>query len=287
MHLFLRLLGCLLLPLLCLNCRSAAAPQRPVVLDIGHHIGDGGASSPKSYQGKAMDEVSFWYRYCYDIKRVVEAAGYPCLVCNRGEAPTRPPLADDARRAGVIQLRQKQKSGRYASELHPDRYAAGQVSADFAIRRQALCVVFLHHNGTSSRLVEGPSPSMILHNRYNGKPLADALCRALNTEVLNHGLDNGGKPCEPAVRFRAADPSAGWMNALDDSGIPAAVTEVTDLSNRRHLDYLSDDAQARRFAESIGRGIVDFLHSYDPQQAHMRLDDSKPDEGSNGKTIRY
>lgn len=46
--------------------------------------------------------------------------------------------------------------------------------------------------------------SSVLYNQYNGRQLADSLCAALNTEVLNHGMDNKGKPCTPSVRRKAA-----------------------------------------------------------------------------------
>lgn len=257
-----------------------------VVLDIGHRFGDEGASAPRTVNGKRLNETAFWYEYSYYIKKVLEDAGYRCIVCNRGDAPTNPKMQEFAKRADVQQLCQKQKSGRYASTIHPDRYAAGQISADYAIQQGAACAVFLHHNGLSGWSTKGEN-AMVLHNRYNGKALADCLCAAVNEEVLNHGLDNKGKQCVSAERFKAAAPSAGWMNACDDSGIPAAVTEITYLSNANHVAYLANDENARHFAESIGHGIINFLKSYTPATRHVREDDSVPDEGSNGRTIKY
>lgn len=288
-----------LLTALCLLCGLAQAgieqtapavppapSQPPVVLDIGHRFGNEGASSPRAADGRRISETSFWYEYSYYTKQVIEAAGYRCIVCNRGAAPTDAAMQAFAKRAGVVQLNQKQKDGRYASVIHPDRFAAGQISADFAIQQGAVCAVFLHHNGLEGQSDQGEN-AMVLYNRYNGKGLADSLCAAVNAEILNHGLDNKGKPCVPSVRYKAAAPAAGWMNACDDSGIPAAVIEATFLSNVNHVAFLRQEANARRYAECIGRGIVAFLKSYDASARHLREDDSIPDEGSGGRTIRY
>lgn len=291
----------LLVALLCAACCAQCAQQlrqgspaenapaqsarQLVVLDIGHRFGDEGAASPRAVEGRRLKETSFWYEYCYYTKRVIEEAGYRCIVCNRGDEPADPRMQGFARRAGVVHLHQKQKSGRYASTVHPDRFSAGQVSADFAIRQGAACAVFLHHNGLDGWSTRGENSS-VLYNQYNGRQLADCLCAALNAEVLNHGMDNKGKPCTPSVRRKAAAPSAGWMNACDDSGIPAAVIEAAYLSNANHVAYLVNDANARKYAECIGRGIVDFLKSTRPAP-HLRADDSVPDEGSFGRAVKY
>ena len=265
---------------------APAQSARPlVVLDIGHRFGDEGATSPRAVEGRRLKETSFWYEYCYYTKRVIEDAGYRCIVCNREDEPADPRMQAFARRAGVVHLHQKQKSGRYASTVHPDRFSAGQISADFAIRQGAACAVFLHHNGLAGWSTRGENSS-VLYNQYNGRQLADSLCAALNAEVLNHGMDNKGKPCTPSVRRKAAAPSAGWMNACDDSGIPAAVIEAAYLSNANHVAYLVNDANARKYAECIGRGIVGFLKSPRPAP-HLRADDSVPDEGSFGRSIKY
>lgn len=287
--------------LLCTQCSSTEPSTPPVspsaarvpavqaplvVLDIGHHFGSEGASTPRAAGGRRISETSYWYEYSYYIKLVLEKAGYRCIICNRGDAPKDFRMQEFARRAGVVQLNQKQKEGRYASTIHPDRYAAGQVSADFAIRQGAACVVFLHHNGLSGWSTKGEN-AMVLYNRHNGKALADSLCEVINAHILNHGLDNKGKVCTPSVRHKADAPSAGWMNACDDSGIPAAVTEITFLSNANHVAFLADPANSRRYAECIGQGIVNFLRCYDPSTRHVREDDSVPDEGSNGRKVRY
>lgn len=261
---------------------SAKAPDI-VVLDIGHFIGSQGAKTPGPIDGKIIRECSFWYQYVYDIKNVIEAAGYKCVVINRGNPPEEEPLLSYARRAKVLHLRHPDIPGqRYPSYYHPDRVASGIISADYAIARKAKCVVFLHHNSSSSRWQQGGSPSMILCNKYNGSNLARSLCDIINAEVLNHRMPNKGKQCVPQVRSVDADRSAGWLNACDDSGIPAAVIEAAFLNNRNHAKFLAQDANARFYANVIGRGIVNYLRLYGNEKRHIRADENAPDEGSFG-----
>ena len=279
------LLLCLLMVCIC-GCSStpgSAGGQRGiVVLDIGHFIGGEGASTPGLINGKRISECAFWYQYSYYVKKVVENAGYACYICNRGNAPTSEPLLTYARRARVVQLRHPDKNAaRYPSKYHPDRVASGMVSADYAIWRKADCIVFLHHN-SSAGWTNGASPSVILCNKYNGQPLADALARTLNSEIINHGMPNGGRSCSTAVRYVDADRAAGWLNACDDSGIAAAVIEAAFLNNRGHAAYLAVDANAREYAESIGRGIVRYMRSGASSRRHIREDENKADQGSFG-----
>ena len=254
-----------------------------VVLDIGHFTGSMGAGTPGPVNGQYIRECSFWYQYAYDVKKTIEDAGYACVVTNRGHAPQNEPLAGYAKRAKVVQLGRPDVDGqRYPSHYHPDRVASGIVSADYAIWRRAACIVFLHHNSSSARWQTGASPSIILCNRYNGRPLAQALCDVLNNEILNHGMPNGGRRCIPAVRYVDADRSAGWMNACDDSGIPAAVIEAAFLNNRNHATFLANDDNARKYACAIGRGIVSYMRRYSHFQKHIRANENIPDEGSFG-----
>lgn len=263
--------------------QGGARGKGVVVLDIGHFIGSGGAATPSPVNGKTISECPFWYEYSYYIKKVVESAGYTCVVTNRGNAPTTEPLLTYARRARVVQLRHPDKNAaRYPSKYHPDRVASGMVSADYAIWRKADCVVFLHHNSTGG-WTNGPSNSLIICNKFNGRPLADTIARTLEQEILNHGMPNGGRGCSTIVRSIDAERSAGWLNACDDSGIPAAVIEAAYLNNRAHAAYLAVDANARAYAESIGRGIVRYMRQGAlPQPRHIREDENQPDQGSFG-----
>ena len=83
-----------ILLLLSLLCQLFAAEQAPLVmLDIGHSTKDRGASSP---DGK-LSETAFWYKNAGEIRRLIEAEGYRCIVCNQGNAPTQEPLAGYAK----------------------------------------------------------------------------------------------------------------------------------------------------------------------------------------------
>lgn len=278
------LLGVLLLSA-CQQTAFSGGADGAVVLDIGHSTDAEGAKSPGPVNGKILQEAAFWYQYAPVVQRVVERAGYRCVISNRGYAPSREPYRSMARRARVLHLRHPDKRGqRYPSRYFPDRVASGIVSADFAIYRHSKAVVFLHHNsaGRGWRGQGSGSNSIILSNRYNGRPLAQSICDALNREILNHGMPNGGKTAQVAVRYRDADRGAGWLNACDDAGIPAAITEAAFLNNRDHAAFLATEAGARRYAEAIGHGIVAYLRSYAGKPKHRRADTNRPDEGSFG-----
>ncbi len=261
---------------------KGSAGGGPVVLDIGHFAGGEGAQSPFVINGKRLKECEFWYQYSFEVKKEIEKAGYACVVTNRGNAPEHEPLASYARRAGVVHLRRPDRNGaRYPSRYFPDRVGSGVVSADYAIYRKAACVVFLHHN-SSGRPTRGASPSLILHNRYNGLPLARSLAHSLGAEVLNRGMNNGGRGCTTSVRYVDADRSASWMNACDDAGIPAAVIEAAFLNNRDHAEFLSTDAGARRYARAVAHGIINYMKTASAAPRHVRKNPNVADEGSFG-----
>ena len=275
---------CVLLHLLCLSSCSTprGTSEGPVILDIGHYVGMGGAKSPRAVNGQYIREVEWWYRYVYYTRRVIEQAGYPVRVINRGDRPRQEPLAGWARRAGVLHQGEPDGGRRYPSRYFPDRVASGIISADYAIYRRASCAVFLHHNSGPGWRRRGASPSLIICNKYNGRRLGNCLARTLSEEVLNHGMPNGGRDCSVVVRSVDAERSAGWMNACDDAGIPAAVIEAAFLNNRGHVAYLANDATARRYAESVGRGIVNYLRRHGKEPRHYREDPDVPDRGSFG-----
>lgn len=270
----------MLLGMVSVSCsRFPDGPTNVVVLDIGHSMEAEGACTPRAVQGKLIRECSFWYEYAYYVKQEIERAGYACVVSNRGYRPRTEPQRSHARRADVQQLRCSE-SGRYPSYYFPDRVAAGIISADFAVYRQARAVVFLHHN-SAGRWTSRPMPSKILYNRYNGRPLARAVAGVLNREVLNHGMPNGGRSCVIEPRYIDATRAAGWMNVCDDAGIPAIVIEAAFLNHKKHAAYLATPSLARFYAESVGRGVVQYLRS-GRRSPHRRADADVPDEGSFG-----
>ena len=254
-----------------------------VVLDIGHSTDAVGAKTPGAVKGKQLSECEWWYQYVYYTKQKIEAAGYKCIVVNRGYAPTTEPWASYARRADVVQLKHPDENGaRYPSEYNADRVAGGMVSADYAVSRNADCMVFLHHNSSSGRWTKGASPSLIICNNYNGNRLGKTLARTMNRLVLNKGMYNAGVGCTVKARYKDADRSAGWMNICDDYGIPAAVIECAFLNNRHHAAYLANDDNARQYAEAVGAGIVYYMRYFGNEKRHYRDDEDDADEGSFG-----
>lgn len=252
-HKILFFLLCLLMYLL-----PTSDANDSVILDIGHSMQSPGAVSP---DGK-LSECTFWYKYAGEVKRVIEAAGYKCIVCNRSSAPTREPYASVAERVGVVHLNKPDTGIRYPSVYFPDRIGAGMVSADFGIEKKPACMVFLHLNSTSGWL-KSPVPGLIIHNRVYGKALGESLQQAFTQELFDRpgGVSNGGKGCRTIIRYRKEETASGWLNALDDAGIPAAVIEALYVNNRAHVAFLLTDAGAKKVAQTVAHGIINWMNS--------------------------
>ena len=254
-----------LLALAFVGASSAMAeePVRPVVLDIGHQTTAPGAQTP---DGK-INEYAFWSRYAIEVRKVVEEAGYPCMILNRGNAPTKGKLAEYNREAGVIQLNKPDKNAkRYPSTHHPEHIGAGMICADYAIDKKACCVVFLHLNSLGSKWSTTPPAGLIICNKKHGHALAEAVCAAMRRNVLDRpgGMPNAGKGIKVLPRYIGSQPSAGWMNTLDEEKIPAIVFEAVYLNNRGHANFIANDANARKLARTIGEGVVDWLKVHVP-----------------------
>ena len=106
----------LLLSLLALAlaaCQQFPGPPTPaVVLDIGHTAEHPGARTPGKVDGRRLSEFEFWYENCHYTKKVIEEAGYPCVVCTRGYSPDEEKYEEWAERADVHHLRKSEKPGR-------------------------------------------------------------------------------------------------------------------------------------------------------------------------------
>lgn len=238
--------------------KAPQAKERPIVLDIGHQSTSGGAQTP---DGK-INEFAFWCRYAGEVKRVIEKAGYPCIILNRGNAPAKGASAEHAKAAGVHFLNHPDKNARrYPSTHHPAHIGAGMICADKAIDLNARCVVFLHLNSVSNSWTATPPTGLIICNRKHGHALAESVCSALRSELLDKpgGIPNAGKGIKVLPRYIGSQPSAGWMNTLDEEGIPAIVFEAIYTNCRSHIQYISQDAQARTLARCIGQGVVNWL----------------------------
>lgn len=256
----------LCLSFVCWMPADAAEAPRPVVIDIGHQYTASGAESP---DGK-INEYAFWAQYAIEVRKEVEAAGYPCIITNRSEAPTKEPLATYNKESGVVHLNKPDKNAkRYPSTHHPEHIGAGMVSADYAIDQHALCVVFLHLNSISSKWSTTPPTGVIICNKEHGSPLAEAVCAAMRTDLLDQpgGMPNAKKGIKVVPRHIGSQSGAGWMNTLDAEKIPAIIFEAVYVNNRGHVSFISQDANARKLARTIGKGVVHWLKSAHPLPA--------------------
>lgn len=243
----------------------AGAVPRPVVIDIGHQYTASGAESP---DGK-INEYAFWAQYAIEVRREVEAAGYPCIITNRSEAPTKEPLATYNKESGVVHLNKPDKNAkRYPSTHHPEHIGAGMISADYAIDRNALCVVFLHLNSVGSKWSTTPPTGLIICNKNHGNALAESVCEAMRADILDQqgGMPNAKKGIKVLPRHIGSQSGAGWMNTLDEEKIPAIIFEAVYVNNRGHVDFISKDANARKLARTIGKGVVNWLKANHPSK---------------------
>lgn len=226
----------------------------PIILDIGHQQTARGAQSP-DYK---INEFDFWMKYAAYVRNEIEAAGYPCLITNRSTPPKKQATKD------VVFLNKPDKNGkRYPSTHHPEHIGAGMISADNAIDLRARCVIFLHLNCTTGKWTSRPPAGLIIYNKTQGKMLAEHVCEAMRRTLLDiHGeIPNANRGIKAIPRFTGIQPSAGWMNTLDEEKIPAIVFEAPYLDYKGHVDYLRNETKAIKLAETLGKGIVNWLNS--------------------------
>lgn len=231
-----------------------------VVLDIGHYYkperGGQGARTPDARYG-VIEECEFWYRYAKYVKQVIEEAGYTCIICNRGPLPSDKELARLAKEAGVVQINTPEPGGIYRSRHHPNRMAVGMLSADFALDQKPGAVVFLHHNSNSETWLVSHKGAFYCNEI--GLKLATTMAQAMNRDILDHGMPNGGNPCGVILRTDGRKGGGDWLNTCNESYVPAVITEVAFLSNPEHARFLSKPSHAIRYAQTIGRGIVEYM----------------------------
>lgn len=240
--------------------RAQVRNSRVVVLDIGHWYhperGGQGARTPDARYGE-IEECSFWYTYCLYTKRVIEQAGYEVRICNRAGAPSRPDLRRAGEAAGVHQVETPQPSAVYRSKYHPNRMAVGMLSADWALDQKPACVVFLHHNSNSDDW-QVWNRGAIYCNAV-GSGLATCIAQEITDSIFDHGMPNGGAPCGVILRNDGRRGGGDWLNTCEESYVPAVITEAAFLSNPEHAAFLAQKANAIRYAEAVGRGIVRYL----------------------------
>lgn len=269
-------LGCLLLLLCCTSMgdpKDGAKKQPTVVLDIGHYVdgGKGTGARGKTAKGEVIEETEFWYMNVGYIYAVIKKSGYNCLVINRGNKPEDKKFMELAKDVPIIHLGKPDthdKRGvpiRYPSKYFADFIGAGMICADYAIEQKTACVIFLHHNSITPNT--NVFSSTLFYGKLHGAKLAESMAGAINAEVLAgaNPMPNGGKSCKTAVRAHP-QMGGGWLSACDASKIPAVVVEATVLSTPAHVEWLSNKDNAKRYAETLGRGIVRFMVETHGQQ---------------------
>lgn len=242
--------------------RAQVRESRTVVLDIGHYCGSnrdsGGARTPDKRYG-FIQECAFWYTYAGYVKDVIERAGYRCVITNRGATPREAKLAKQAARLGVIQLNTPDPTQPLRSKHHPKRRAVGMSSVDAALDQKPACVVFLHLNSYSEKWKVWNRGGFYCNQE--GERLATRMAAVMDAKILNKGMPNGGEMCRVILRTDGRRGGGGWLNACQDSYVPAVITEVPFLSNPLHAQFLSKSRNAISFAQAIGEGIVSFLNA--------------------------
>lgn len=240
---------------------AQARESRTVVLDIGHYYhperGGQGARTPNKRYGN-IEECEFWYKYVIYTKRVIEQAGYTCLVCNRGSMPRNKVLADAAEKAGVYHVNSPVVTGIYRSRHQPRRMAVGMLSVDYALDQKPACVVFLHHNSMTNHWMVYNKGAIYCNERGGG--LAWEIADVINKTIFEKGMPNNGVPCTTILRNNGRKGGGDWLNACQENCVPAAITEAAFLSNPQHAKFLGTDSGARRYAIAIGQGIVNYLN---------------------------
>lgn len=234
------------------------ANAKLVIVDIGHQESAGGAQSPD----KKISEFVFWYNYAGEIKSIIEKSGHTCVLINRSNAPKSEQLKKIMEKEGVVHLNKPDKNAyRYPSKYNNKHIGAGMISADYAIEKKARLVIFLHLNCIGKSWRKSPVPSLLLYNKQQGKRLAESIKNSMLEKIIDKkgGLNNKGKGVKIMTRTKGSLSGAGWLNVLDEKGIPAVIFEGAYVDDAQHVQYLSQDKNAKRLAWVIGEGVVNYL----------------------------
>lgn len=235
--------------------------SRIVVLDIGHYYhpvrGGQGARTPDNRYGK-IEECEYWYRYAGHTARIIEQAGYQCRICCRGSLPTDKELAAIAIREGVHHVNTPEPNAIYRCRQHPHRMAVGMLSTNYALDQKPAAVVYLHHNSMTARWMVYNKGAIYCNEA--GGDLAIAVAKVITDTIYDDGgMPNHGLPCGVILRNDGRKGGGDWLNACNDSYVPAIITEATFLSNPEHARFLGKEKNAIRYAEAIGHGVVNYL----------------------------
>ena len=243
--------------------RAQVRESKVVVLDIGHYYhperGGQGARTPDKRYG-SIEECEFWYRYVGYTAKIIRDAGYECRICCRGSLPTDKQLAEIALREKVHHVNTPEPTAIYRSKHHPHRMAVGMLSTNYALDQNPAAVVYLHHNSMTARWMVYNKGAIYCNEEGTGLGLAVADI-ITNTIYDQGGMPNHGVRCGVIIRDNGRKGGGDWLNACNESYVPAIITEATFLSNPEHAKFLGKEKNAIRYAETIGRGVVNFLNA--------------------------
>ena len=148
----------------------------------------------------------------------------------------------------------------YRSKHHPHRMAVGMLSPNYALDQNPAAVVYLHHNSMTARWMVYNKGAIYCNEEGTGLGLAVADI-ITNTIYDQGGMPNHGVRCGVIIRDNGRKGGGDWLNACNESYVPAIITEATFLSNPEHARFLGQEKNAIRYAETIGRGVVNFLNA--------------------------
>jgi hypothetical protein len=240
--------------------RAQVRESKVVVLDIGHYYhperGGQGARTPDKRYGN-IEECEYWYRYVGHTARIIREAGYDCRICCRGAMPTNKQLAEFARKENVHHVNTPEPTAIYRSKHHPHRMAVGMLSTNYALDQKPAAVIYLHHNSNSAKWLVCNKGAFYCNEV--GVKMANIMAQVMDEELLNHGLPNNNQPCGVVLRNNGRLGGGDWLNACNESYVPALITEVTYLSNPEHAQFLSKHDNAVKYARTLGKRVLKFL----------------------------
>ena len=167
-------------------------------------------------------------------------------------------LAEIAIREGVHHVNTPEPNAIYRSKHHPHRMAVGMLSTNYALDQNPAAVVYLHHNSMTNHWMVYNKGAIYCNEEGTG--LGIALADVIDATIYDQGgMPNNGVRCGVIIRNDGRKGGGDWLNACNESYVPAAITEATFLSNPQHARFLGKEKNAIRYAEAIGHGIVNFL----------------------------
>jgi N-acetylmuramoyl-L-alanine amidase len=138
--------------------------------------------------------------------------------------------------------------------------AVGMLSTNYALDQNPAAVVYLHHNSMTAKWMVYNKGAIYCNEEGTGLGLA--LADVITDNIYDEGgMPNNGVRCGVIIRNDGRKGGGDWLNACNESFVPAAITEATFLSNPEHARFLGKEKNAIRYAETIGHGIVNFLNA--------------------------